>query len=332
MFSAIYVENNIREHPRSRRLLERFAHVPVIAIDRYGEIFNRKGQNFRLQKQNPALILAEKYHKFVLPAPQSYGLGGEHNYYFSHMLNCIYDCRYCFLQGMYRSAHYLLFVNYEDFQHDIERTIERHAGETCYFYSGYDCDSLAMEPVTNFVEQFLPLFEKNKTALLELRTKSTQIRALLEKPALENCIVAFSFTPENISRQLEHRVPALHKRIAAIKKLQRHGWRVGLRFDPLIYEDRFSDNYRDLFSMIFREIDASALHSVSLGVFRLPESYFRSMQKLYPNEKLFAARITRRNAMASYAETLEKDLIAQCEKLLLEHIPAAIYHPCSLEN
>ena len=31
------------------------------------------------------------------------------------MLNCIYDCKYCFLQGMFNSANYLVFVNYQDF-------------------------------------------------------------------------------------------------------------------------------------------------------------------------------------------------------------------------
>lgn len=332
MFSAIYVEKEIKDHPRSRKLLERFAQLPVITIDRYGEIFNRKGQNFRLQKQKPALILASKYDKFILPAPQSYGLGGVHNYYFSHMLNCIYDCRYCFLQGMYRSAHYLLFVNYEDFQNDIVQTVERHAGETCYFYSGYDCDSLAMEPVTEFVDSFLPIFKNNHNAILELRTKSTQIRALLDKPPLENCIVAFSFTPENISRQLEHKVPALQKRIEAIKKLQQRGWKIGLRFDPLIYEDQFRENYQALFDSIFREIDASALHSVSLGVFRLPESFYRNMQRLYPNEKLFAARIAQRQGMASYSDELEKKMVTECENLLLSYIPDKIYFPCLLES
>ena len=28
------------------------------------------------------------------------------DWYFSHMLNCLYDCRYCFLQGMSRNHCY----------------------------------------------------------------------------------------------------------------------------------------------------------------------------------------------------------------------------------
>lgn len=66
MVSVVYIEEAVREHPRVKRICSRLSHARII------------------------------------PA---YGLGGDKNFYFSHMLNCIYDCRYCFLQGMFRSAH-----------------------------------------------------------------------------------------------------------------------------------------------------------------------------------------------------------------------------------
>ena len=87
MISTIYVENAVVEHPRTRAILARFKDAPVIRIERYGEVFNRRGQNFRLQKKRPALIIAEKHDGHVLPTPPGYGIGGENNYYFSHLLN-----------------------------------------------------------------------------------------------------------------------------------------------------------------------------------------------------------------------------------------------------
>ena len=148
MIDTIYIEENNREHPRVAEICARFPAARTITCGRYGEVFNPKAQNFRLQKQRPSLILAEKYHTFVLAAPAGYGIGGQRNYYFSHMLNCLYDCRYCFLQGMYQSAHYVLFVNYEDFQGEIRQLCQQSPDDAVYFFSGYDCDSLALEPVT----------------------------------------------------------------------------------------------------------------------------------------------------------------------------------------
>ena len=88
------------------------------------------------------------------------------------MINCVFDCRYCFLQGMFNSANFVVFVNYEDFFRQIEKIIKRFPSDKITFFSGYDCDSLAFDGVTNFVESFLPIFEKNKNGILEIRTKS----------------------------------------------------------------------------------------------------------------------------------------------------------------
>ena len=87
------------------------------------------------------------------------------------MMNCIYDCRYCFLQGMYSSANYVLFVNFEDFESEIEHLIRIHPKDKITFFSGYDCDSLALENISGFVSHILPVFQNQESAVLELRTK-----------------------------------------------------------------------------------------------------------------------------------------------------------------
>ncbi len=63
MINTIYIEEEILDHPRTIELIKRFANAKKITCGRYAEIFNRKSQNFRLQKKNPALILAKKYEK-----------------------------------------------------------------------------------------------------------------------------------------------------------------------------------------------------------------------------------------------------------------------------
>ena len=328
MIDTIYIEESVRDHSRTRKICNRYKDAKIIYCQQYTEIFNRKAQNFRLQKQNPALILAKKFKNFVLPAPESYGIGGNKNYYFSHMLNCLYDCRYCFLQGMYRSAYYVLFVNYEDFQDEII-AISSKPGAGTWFFTGYDCDSLALEPVTGFMEFFSPFFKKNTAAKFELRTKSTQISTLLSQTPLDNCVIAFSLSPVSISRALEHRAPTLEKRINAIRKLQHAGWQVGLRFDPVIYIDGYQELYGDFFKTVFSQIDTQSLHSVSLGTFRLPETYFKNIRKIFPDELLFAGPLEKRSGMVSYEKQLESQLLEYCESGILNYISDEIYFPCA---
>jgi len=326
MIDYIYLEQQAADAPLSIDIVQRFKHATVIECDRYAEIFNRKSQNFRRQKPRPALILAHKQPELVLPAPATYKIGEGQNYYFSPMLNCLYDCRYCFLQGMYRSAHYVLFVNYPDFFSAIDRALTNHPNEIVNFFSGYDGDSLALEPVSRFVEQFLPFFRARPRAVLELRSKSTQIRVLQANEPAPNIVTAFSFTPQPYSEQWEAKVPALDKRIDAARQLQQQGWPIGLRFDPILIaadqdEADFQHTYRRLFQHLFSRLDPAAIHSVTVGGFRMPKPFFRTIESLYPRESLWAAPMQEDRGMIHYRQDLESSMLGFCHEQLLRYIP-----------
>ncbi|MDA7756643.1 hypothetical protein N8920_01965 [Opitutales bacterium] len=322
MIDTIYFEEQVEEHPRTLRLFQRFPKAIRIPCSHYKEIFNPSGQNFRVQKKKPALILAKNSGKLVHPVPATYGIGGTQNFYFSHMLNCLYDCRYCFLQGMYPSAHYLLFVNYEDFFEEITKAASQKPNEPCWFFSGYDCDSLALESLTGFAKSALSFFEDHPHAFLELRTKSVATQLLEKRLPLANVITAFSFTPQEISDSIENGVPSVSARLSVMKKLAKKGWSLGIRLDPIIDCTDFEKRYESLITEIFQEIPASSIHSVSLGPFRLPEPFFKKMEKLYPSEALFAGNLEKRGRSISYRKAVESQRIETCQNLLLQHVPS----------
>jgi spore photoproduct lyase len=328
MVNSVYVESDIRDHPRTQSILERFGAQTIIEVDHYGEIFNPNAQNFRIQKNNPSLILAAKQNNRVLAAPTGYGLDGDNHYYFSHMLNCVYDCRYCFLQGMYRSANQIIFVNYDDFISDIKSIASEHPDQTAWFYSGYDCDSLAFDPVTAFTGNFIPALQEIPNARLELRTKSTQIRGLLELEPHANVVTAFSFTDEHSHAKLEHGVPSIGKRINAMKRLMDRGWQIGLRFDPLVYHEKYREGFRSLIESIIAIIDPAKVHSLSLGTFRLTRNHFKKISHLYPEEPLFSQDLELQGGIVSYPRIQEEEMIAWCEACLLEYFPKELYYPC----
>ena len=65
MIETIYIEKKIINHPRTKFILSKFKNARHIEINRYGEIFNKRNQNFRIQKINPDLILAYKNDSHV---------------------------------------------------------------------------------------------------------------------------------------------------------------------------------------------------------------------------------------------------------------------------
>lgn len=325
MFAFIYIEKEILHHPVTRTIVSSFPKTTIIPCDRYQEIFNRKGQNFRIQKQKPSLILAKKFKNFVLPTPKGYGIGGKRNFYFSHMLGCVFDCRYCFLQGMYRSANYVIFVNYEDFKEAIVEKISPNEPTT--FFSGYDCDSLALESITGFLKHFLPLFEKEPAALLELRTKSTQIAFLENRTPFPNAIVAFTLSPEEVVKAYEHKTPSLAARLRAIEILQNLGWQIGLRFDPLIYMEDYKAIYSHFFRQVFEKV--KTVHSATLGVFRLPKPFYKTLHKLYPEEPLLK-QVQEHQGLFSYHPEIAEEMRTFCQNELFKHLEQNKLYSCEV--
>ena len=154
-FCNVYVEKEIINSSTTVNILKKIKYNKVVLCEKYSEIFNSKNQNFRIQKKRPNIILAKKNKKIIFETPPKFTIGFKKNYYFSHMLNCIYDCKYCFLQGMFNSANYLLFINFEDYFKEIKKIIEDNSDNRVCFFSGYDCDSLALEHLTGFASSFI---------------------------------------------------------------------------------------------------------------------------------------------------------------------------------
>lgn len=306
-----------------------FPQAEQILCERYGDLFNRRAQNFRLQKRNPAVVLGHKHEGIVLDIPNGFGIGGERNFYFSHMLNCVYDCRYCFLQGMYQSAHYIIFVNFEDFEEALVASARADPVRQSHYFSGYDCDSLAFDHVTEFVDYFRPVFERLDNAWLELCTKSVQIRSLEQRTPTERVIVAFSLSPADVVDAFEHKTPTLERRIAAMARLAELGWKLGIRFDPLIYHDAYQRSYSTLFEHVFSRISVRQVHSVTLGVLRFPKEMFNRIVHLYPDERLFAGPLETGSAHVSYRHDLQREMHDFCRHALLRLIPEEMLFSCS---
>ena len=308
MIDSIFIETEVKDHPNTKNILKRFRKARIFEIDRYQEIFNKRKQNFRIQKQSPALILAKKHDNFVLPAPSGFGVDAQKNFYFSHMYNCIYDCRYCFLQGMYSSANYVLFVNYDDFFKSISDTIRTNKNSSITFFSGYDCDSLAFEKITGFAETAIEFFSNFGPVELELRTKSIVSDIFLKRNPIDNCIIAYSLSPESTARILDHKAPSISRRINVLKKLANNGWFIGLRFDPLIYCSGWEEMYSQLLKKIFSAINISQVHSVSHGPLRYPKGMYKKISGLYPNDKLFSFPMETKCGIVSYGKEIEEEM------------------------
>jgi spore photoproduct lyase len=209
---------------------------------------------------------------------------------------------------MYSSENFVLFVNYDDFFTSISKKIDEYKGKNLTFFSGYDCDSLAFDKLSGFADQALSFFSSVPDTELELRTKSIAINSLLQRRPLSNCVVAFSLSPAEIAKSLDSKAPSIGRRINAIKQLAAAGWKIGLRFDPLIYTSDWQKLYSSLFSEIMEGLDPSMIHSISYGPLRFPKKMYKKAAHLHPEHKLFAFPMEEANGVISYGTKIETQM------------------------
>jgi spore photoproduct lyase len=316
----IYIEKDLQTDPKVELILKKYPQSTIVYIEKYQEVFNRNKQNFRLQKETPCLILAKKYGKFIHSIPEEFGIGFDHHYYFSTTINCPFDCRYCFLQGLNKSSHYVIFINDLDFKSAISAEIAKNPHQTYAFFSGYDADSLALDSLSNFTYEYLPFFEQFSNAICEVRTKSVMIRPLLELKTIQNTLVAYTLNPQEIIERDEKKTPFLKARLQAIQKLQQAGYKIALRFDPMMVIENALSIYQQFFQQVFQEIDPNGIHSVTIGSFRLPKSVFQNYVKIDP----YDFRLALLEETSSQEFSYPKEIVEKLLDLAFEQISSKV--------
>ena len=102
---------------------------------------------------------------------------------------------------------------------------------------------------------------------------------------------------------------------------------IAIRFEPVIFENRLLENYKVLFEQIFDSLNVNQLHSVSLGEFRMPKTYYKSVVKLYPDEELFARETKVEDGMISLKDT-GTDSLRNLEDMLQTYVSHGKYYFC----
>lgn len=315
-FSVVYAEKNCLSEIGNLS-------ADYIPIQHYKDIFNRPRQNFAEQKKAPSLIFAKKKGTLLYKgAPVCQNFGKEHFYYTSCMMNCIYHCDYCYLQGMYPSGHVVVFINLEDYFKELEELLAKHPVYLCI---SYDTDLLALEHRFGFVKRWLMFADTHPELTLEIRTKSGNPALFSELSTLcrdtSRIIFAWTVSPDEISRAAEHGAAPLASRIAALSAAKAAGFSVRLCFDPMLYLPDWEKQYRALISYLFSEIAPQDLYDVSIGVFRISTEYLKQMRKKRPDCAIVQFPYTTQNGISHYGDLSEK-MVHYMQELLLQYLPS----------
>ena len=326
-FSHIYIEEALLGGEEAEAILWKFPKAKCIPIRHYKDLFNRRKQNRALQEKSRKLILAKKEGQRIYPgAPVCQSFSESSFYYASLLMNCPFHCEYCYLQGMYPSANLVLFLNLEDYFSDCQRLIKEKG--SLYLCISYDTDLLALEELYPFVERFARFLEEEPDLRIEVRTKAggeSLFRRLLKmhlsEDAKKRLIFAFTLSPEKIVSEAEHGTAGLKGRLKAIKMAMEEGFTLRLCFDPMLYHADWESLYTELLETVFREIPMEKLYDVSVGSFRISESYLKAMTKACGASPYTSFPYENTDGYYHYSKELLLKMEGFLEQRLLEKLP-----------
>ncbi len=285
-FSHIYIEERAAIYPVAQQVLSRFPGSTRVMIRHYKDVFNRPRQDFRRQKASTKLILAVKPEPFLYPGPEvCEDFGSQNFYYTSPVLNCIYDCDYCYLQGLYTSANIVIFVNIEEFFKAVDRQLE---SGPLYLCPSYDTDLLALEGIVPYASRWIEFAGTRQGLRIELRSKSANYGAIAHLKPVEQVILAWSLSPSEVARRCERLAPPLKARLKAIMSALQDGWQVRLCFEPLLKVYNWEQVYREFLDEVFSVIPAGRVLDANIGVFRMSKEQFKRISKLRSDTDVFA--------------------------------------------
>ncbi|MBN1891759.1 MAG: DNA photolyase [Clostridiales bacterium] len=317
---TIYIENDARDYPVTRAVLAKYPGVPRVLIRNYKDVFNRPRQDSRWQAEHPALILAVRSAPFVFPGPEvCQSFGAEAFFYSGMVLNCPFDCEYCFLQGMYPGKYSVAFVNVEDFVDAIRREAARH--RSMLLALSYDTDLLAFENQYPYVRVFTEALRDIPGLILEIRTKSAVTSTYKELPPSDRLVFAFSLAPPEIQSRFEHSAASTEARLRAIETAIGAGHRVRLCFDPVfigVVPDRV---YTDFYTKVFTRLPADRILDVSHGFFRMNRSFFKRVAKMRPDSIIYSLDYDITDDVLSFSEKDQSEIRKRHLEVISKYLP-----------
>jgi spore photoproduct lyase len=136
------------------------------------------------------------------------------------------------------------------------------------------------------VGELIPYFAAQPNVLLELKTKSDCVESLLKLDPKGRIVVAWSMNPQAVIDLDEHGTASLSARLAAARRCQDGGYRLGFHFDPMIEYPGWESDYHSMLEQTFEAIDWRKLSWVSLGVLRQTPGLKRTMRERFPRSAL----------------------------------------------
>lgn len=282
----IFVNNEAADFPLTKDILQKLKGVAVEYID------DVKGMDYYFADEVDKLTLGKRTLYLTLnkgdvlkKCPGSRGRVCCNYYIFSPIVNCPFDCSYCFLQEYISCPAVIINVNIDQMLDKVKDVI---SSKPDYFWrvgTGEVADSLALDELTNMGAKIVEAFSSLKNATVELKTKSANVGGLpLNKK--DNIVIAWSLNPQKIIDTEEKYAASLDERLQAAQTVIKKGYKTAFHFDPVFHYKGWEKDYQEVVELLFSKVNIADVLWISMGTFRYQPSFKNVFMQRFAESKI----------------------------------------------
>jgi len=283
LVSEIWATRQIGNKIRVKDIAKRSG-LPLIWVDKAPGLNGEKSIE-KLNAERGILLLRDRVSPFIEQFQHPIGRCAKF-YKLTAYNNCNFWCEYCYLYLTFRtqpiSTH---FMNYEQMYDEIEKFDRSQVSKSLKLLNlGELGDPLAVDYITGFAKQIIPFMPEHAPgSRLLFLTKSDCVDGILDLNHGGQSIISFSVNTEKVFRQLEHRTASPESRLAAATNVQKAGYEVRLRIDPVIFYSTWEKDYSELVDKIFRFVRPTR---ITIGEYRPSNGLANHISSRFPDSPL----------------------------------------------
>jgi len=197
--------------------------------------------------------------------------------------SCGFDCSYCSIQSFYNQNTITFDSNFAKKLKNL--TLDQN--KTYHIGTGQSSDSLLWGNREGVLDALFEFARTNPNVILEFKTKSDNIKYILENEVPKNILCTWSLNTDTIIKNEEHLTASLDERIGAARKVADKGVKVGFHFHPIVEYENYLSEYETLYRRLIGEFRSEEVALVSFGTLTFIKPVIKKLR-----DREFKSKIT----------------------------------------
>jgi spore photoproduct lyase len=126
-------------------------------------------------------------------------------------------------------------------------------------------DSLAWGNKNGILDALCRFAEEHPNILLEFKTKSDNVRYLLDREVTDNVVCSWSLNTPVVIENEEHFTAGIQQRLGAASAVADAGIKVAFHFHPMVYYEGWKNDYDEAASLVMDRFKPEEVLFVSFG-------------------------------------------------------------------